>query len=53
MYNTLLFQIAMELIDVINENYTFPLPNSNVSIPALSAIIIGLSHGPTSGNAAC
>ena len=51
--HTLLFQIAMELIDIVNENYTFLLPNSNVSIYASSATIIGLSHGATSDNETC
>ena len=51
-YIYLLFQIAEQLIGIVNENYTFPLPNSSLSISPLSVTMIGL-HGLTSGNAAC
>ena len=49
----LLFQIAEQLIDVINdEYYTFPLPNSNLLITASSATLMGLSREPN-GNVVC
>ena len=49
----IILQIAEELVDVINKNYTFPLPNSNLLIPASSATILGLSHHEPSGNVTC